>query len=92
MSSLVRFSPDLSAWLVENLNQGRTPAALVQIMVGEQMDPHVAQAIVAAFVQARAEGTPVPVDSLTIEDPPEFSYEKPRFEPAAPQPFWPEPG
>jgi prolyl 4-hydroxylase len=83
MSSVVRFSPDLSAWLVENLDQGHTTESLVQIMVQQQMDSHVASAIVTAFVNARAHGLPVPLDSLTIDDPPEFAYEAPRLEPAA---------
>jgi prolyl 4-hydroxylase len=68
MPSVVRFSPDLSGWLVACLAQGQTPAALVQIMIGERMDPKVARAIVDAFVLARRSGQPTPVDSLTIED------------------------
>ncbi|MET0792401.1 MAG: 2OG-Fe(II) oxygenase [Polyangiaceae bacterium] len=83
MSSVVRFSPDLSSWLVGNLNQGRSAESLVQIMIDEQMDPHVAHSIVAAFVRARAHGEPVPVDSVSIQDPLEFAYEAPILEPSA---------
>ena len=68
MSSVVRFSPDLSAWLLAGLAQGQPPAALVQIMIGERMDPKIARAIVDAFVLARRSGQPTPVDSLTIQD------------------------
>src|SRR5450755_4617239 len=68
MSTVVRFSPDLSSWLVQNLDQGQAPAALVQIMIEERMDPHVARAIVDAFVEARRLGRPVPVDSLELEE------------------------
>lgn len=81
MSSVVRFSPDLGTWLVDNLDQGQTAASLVQIMVQEQMEPHVARAIVQAFVDARAQGAALPVDSLIIEDPREFVYEAPILEP-----------
>jgi len=71
MASSVRFSPDLSTWLAQGLEHGQTPAALVQIMVAQRMDPRVARAIVDAFVLARRSGRPVPVDSLTIEDEPD---------------------
>ena len=78
MSTVVRFSPDLSAWLVENLNQGMAPAELVRIMIEERMDPRVARAIVDAFVLARQQGKPLPVDAVELEDaPPEFEYEAP---------------
>ena len=83
MSSVVHFSPDLSAWLVENLDRGQSAAGLVQIMVSERMDPHVASAIVTAFVRARESGTPPPVDSLTIDDLPDYRYETPTLPPTA---------
>jgi prolyl 4-hydroxylase len=80
MSSVVRFSPDLSAWLVEQLDQGQAPAALVQIMIEGRMDPRVARVIVDAFVFARQRGRPVPLDSLSIEvAPPEYAYDQPRL-------------
>jgi prolyl 4-hydroxylase len=78
MPSVVRFSPDLSAWLLAGLAQGQPPAALVQIMIGERMDPKTARAIVDAFVLARRSGQPTPVDSLTIQDEPaEYVYGAP---------------
>jgi prolyl 4-hydroxylase len=44
------------------------------------VDQRAARAIVDAFVTARAEGRPVPVDSVTIETgPPEYVYEEPRL-------------
>jgi prolyl 4-hydroxylase len=84
MPSLVRFAPELSAWLDQSLARGQTPAALVQIMIGERMDPRVARAIVDACVDARQRGVPLPTDSLTIEDePPEYVYGEPRLPPRA---------
>ena len=78
MSTVVRFSPDLSNWLVQNLDQGQAPAALVQIMIEQRMDPQVARAIVDAFVEARRLGRPVPVDSLELEEAlPEYVYGPP---------------
>ncbi|MEI9937372.1 MAG: 2OG-Fe(II) oxygenase [Pseudomonadota bacterium] len=80
MASVVRFSPDLSAWLGQSLSEGQTPAKLVQIMIDERMDPRVARAIVDAFVLAHRSGLPLPLDSLTIEDePPEYVYGEPRL-------------
>ncbi len=55
------------------MSAGQTPAALVQGMIGERMDPRIARAIVEAFVLARRCGLPLPLESLTIEDePPEY--------------------
>ncbi|HEY0464428.1 MAG TPA: 2OG-Fe(II) oxygenase [Polyangiaceae bacterium] len=82
MASVVRFSPDLSAWLGQCLSEGQSPAALVQIMIGEGMDPRVARAIVDAFVFARRRGLPLPLDALTLEDEdelPEYVYAEPRL-------------
>jgi prolyl 4-hydroxylase len=68
MSTVIRFLPDLSRWLVQGLDQGLAPAALVETMVRESMQPAVAQAIVRAFVDARRSGRPVPVDAVVVED------------------------
>lgn len=84
MASVVRFSPDLSAWLGQSLSEGQTPAVLVQVMIDERMDPRVARAIVDAFVLARQRGLPLPLDSLIIEDEaPEYTYGEPRLPPRA---------
>ncbi len=79
MSSVIRFSADLGTWLVQQLDHGQTPAQLVHEMVEGQMDPYVARAIVDAFVLARREGTPLPVDSLLIEEPSEYVAEPSRL-------------
>ncbi|HEY4103965.1 MAG TPA: 2OG-Fe(II) oxygenase [Polyangiaceae bacterium] len=68
MSTVVRFAPELSTWLNQNLEQGQAPAALVRIMIDQRMDPLVARAIVDAFVEARRLGRPVPLDSLELDD------------------------
>jgi prolyl 4-hydroxylase len=48
--------------------------------VEQRIDPRAARAIVDAFVTARREGRPVPVDSVTIETgSPEYVYEAPRL-------------
>jgi prolyl 4-hydroxylase len=86
MSTIVRFAPALGDWVQQNLDSGRTPADLLVVMRQQQMAPEVARAIVAAFVQARASGTPVPHDHVEIpEAAPEpaapYRYEAPRLRP-----------
>jgi len=79
MSTVVHFSPELAAWLVQSLDQAVAPAALVQTMINERMDPRVARAIVDAFVLARQNRGPLPVDCVLLEEPTlEFSYDPPR--------------
>lgn len=68
MSFVVRFSPDLVTWLVSELTAGRSPMALVDTMIEQKMDSHVARAIVDAVVGARFANRPLPTDSLTIDE------------------------
>jgi len=68
MSTLVRFVPALGDWIGLQLNQGQTPAALIQVMQERSMAPEAACAIVEAFVQARRAGTPLPVDSVELPE------------------------
>jgi len=80
MSTVIRFSPDLSAWILHNLNQGCPPAALIQEMQAQRMTAQAAHAIVDAFIAARRLGQPTPVDSVVIEEPvPDYVYETPIF-------------
>jgi prolyl 4-hydroxylase len=88
MTTVVRFSPALGAWLQQELDHGEAPAALVQVMVEQRMAEELARAIVEAFVRARAGGLPVPHDHLELPDPPEqtdaqaaYRYETPRLRP-----------
>jgi prolyl 4-hydroxylase len=75
-----RFSPDLGAWIVHNLDSGCAPSALVQAMIEREVLPSAAQAIVDAFVEARAAGLPVPVDSVSLPGPAaEYVSEAPRI-------------
>jgi prolyl 4-hydroxylase len=67
VSMEIRFLPELSRWLVQGLDRGLAPTALVKTMVDERMQPAVAQTIVDAFVDARRAGRPVPVDAITVE-------------------------
>jgi prolyl 4-hydroxylase len=78
VSLVVRFSPDLGAWLTQGLDRGSPPGALVDTMVEQRMDRAVARAIVDAFVAARRANTPAPVDSITMDEATaEYVYEQP---------------
>jgi len=67
LNTVVHFSPDLSAWLLEELDRGRSPAALVRTMTEQRMEPVVARAIVDAFLTAKIGKRAVPVDSVILE-------------------------
>lgn len=80
MNTVVHFSHDLAAWIASHLDRACPPATIVETMVAERMESRVAQAIVAAFVDARSRGEPLPVDAITLEDAaPDYVYEAPIF-------------
>ncbi|MET3497578.1 2OG-Fe(II) oxygenase [Variovorax boronicumulans] len=68
MSTVVRFSPDLGRWLAHNLDAGQAPHALVATMQGKGMAERPAQAIVAAFIDARQRGGAMPADAVELPD------------------------
>lgn len=68
MSTVVRFSPDLGRWLTHNLNAGQMPQALVATMLKQGMNERAAQAIVAAYLDARQRGGPMPADAIELPD------------------------
>jgi prolyl 4-hydroxylase len=68
MSAVIRFSPDLSDWLVKNLDRGSAPAALIETMIAQRMEPGAARSIVHAFVSAIQARRAVPVDSVPLAE------------------------
>jgi prolyl 4-hydroxylase len=68
VSTVIRFLPELAQWVTQGLDEGLAPAALVTTMVGEKMQPEVATAIVTAFLDARRDGRPSPVDAVIVDD------------------------
>ena len=68
MSTVVRFSPDLGRWLTHNLNAGQMPHALVATMLKQGMNERTAQGIVAAYLDARQRGGPMPADAIELPD------------------------
>jgi prolyl 4-hydroxylase len=82
MSVVIQFSPGMGTWIVEGLDRGRPPGDLVAELTAQKIDARAARAIVDAFVAARRDGRPVPVDSVTVETgPPEYAYDEPRLRP-----------
>jgi prolyl 4-hydroxylase len=68
MARVIRFAPQLGRWLVHELGRGQAPQALVATMRRQGMEAHAAEAIVAAYVEARRRGAAPPVDSIELAD------------------------
>ena len=68
MTRLIRFAPQLGQWLAGSLDRGQAPAALVETMRQQGMEARSADAIVAAYVNARRRGVAPPVDSIELQD------------------------
>jgi prolyl 4-hydroxylase len=68
MARLIRFAPQLGHWLTGNLDRGQAPAALVETMRQQGMEARAAEAIVAAYAEARRRGVAPPVDSIELPD------------------------
>jgi len=80
MATNIRLSSELKGWITHNLARGCEPSELVASMVGQSFEPRVAVALIGAFVNARAAGTPLAGDSVNVElDEPAYIYEAPRL-------------
>lgn len=66
MDMLVKFSPELGAWMTHNLDRGCASADLVQAMLAQGFEPAVASGLVNAVVEARAIGAPLPEGEIEI--------------------------
>jgi len=79
MESVLRFSPALSDWVLQNLKRGCTPAEVVRAMQAQQMPESAARTIVDAFVLALRTGCPPPVDRVEVAEP--YAHEASRLAP-----------
>ena len=68
MARVIRFAPQLGHWLTGNLDRGQSPDALVATMRQQGMEAHAAEAIVAAYAQARQRGVAPPADAIEVAD------------------------
>jgi prolyl 4-hydroxylase len=68
MARLIRFAPQLGQWLAQRLERGEAPSALVATMGRQGMQAHAAEAIVAAYVDARRRGVAPPADHVELAD------------------------
>lgn len=84
MGMSVNFSPELSAWILRNLDRGCTVEDLVNSMVAQKFEPGIARGLVEAFWHARSEGIDPPAESVVIDsDLAEYRYETPRLAPGS---------
>jgi prolyl 4-hydroxylase len=80
MAVTVRLTSELRDWIAHNLNRGCAPAALIDSMISQKFEPQIARGLVAAFVNARAEGAPPPENSVVLDQATaEYRYEKSSF-------------
>jgi prolyl 4-hydroxylase len=68
MARVIRFAPQLGHWLTQHLDRGEAPAAVMEAMRRQGMQAHAAEAIVAAYVEARRRGAPPPADRIELAE------------------------
>ena len=68
MARLIRFAPQLGHWLTGNLDRGQAPSALAETMRQQGMEARAAEAILAAYADARRRGVSPPVDRVELPD------------------------
>lgn len=84
MAMSVKFSPELSAWILRNLDRGCTVEDMVNSMVAQKFEPGIARGLVDAFWRARSKGIDPPTECVVIHsDLDEYRYETPRLAPGA---------
>ncbi len=84
MSMSVNFSPELSGWILHNLDRGCTVEDLVNSMIAQKFEPSIALGLVDAFWHARSEGIDPPTASVVIDSAlAEYRYEIPRLAPGS---------
>ena len=83
MGMLVNFSAELADWIEHNLARGCGVDALVESMVAQRFEPHIARGLAQAFWHAREEGRAPPQEAISIDalddQPQPYVYETPRL-------------
>jgi prolyl 4-hydroxylase len=80
MSTAVKLSRELKAWITHNLDRGCAPERLIQSMIGEKFEPSIARGVIEVFVRARMLGEPITDDTLRLEPAgPEYCHNPPRL-------------
>jgi prolyl 4-hydroxylase len=79
-SASIAFTPQLRAWIVEHVDRGVPPAALVRSLVEDGLAARTAEALVATLWAARATGASLPdaIDARQAEAA-RFRHEAPRL-------------
>ena len=82
MSITVNLPTGLRTWFTENLARGTPPAAMIQALIGRNLEPAIARGVVDAFLGAHAAGRALPEHSVRLEmAAPAYAYEAPRIAP-----------
>jgi len=69
MSAIVKLTPELKAWIVNNLDRGCSSEQLIHGMIEQRFDPGIAHGLVEAFQYARKHGMPIEGDTVTLRSP-----------------------
>jgi prolyl 4-hydroxylase len=80
MSIIVNLPGALRTWIAENLARGTPPAAMIETLVGSNLEPAVARGVIDAFCCAHAAGRALPEHSVRLDlEAPGYVYETPRI-------------
>jgi prolyl 4-hydroxylase len=80
MTITVNLSTGLRALITDGLQRGQPPAALIESLVGNRLEPRIAAAVVDVFVKARTAGIAPPEHRVELEmEAPRYEYEAPRI-------------
>ena len=67
MDVAVELTSELKSWITHNLDRGCAPEQLVGSMIGQHFEPGIAEAVIGAFVRARAGGASIPDGKLCLQ-------------------------
>jgi prolyl 4-hydroxylase len=82
MSIIVNLPASMRIWITENLARGTPPAAMIEALVGRNLEPAVARGVIDAFCSAHAAGRALPEHSVRLDmEAPRYVYETPRIAP-----------
>jgi len=59
----------MRSWIERNLERGCPPEQLIEGLIAQRFDPPIAHGLIRAFVDARAAGTPLTLDTVRLDVP-----------------------
>jgi prolyl 4-hydroxylase len=82
MAITINLSTGLRSWIIESLGRGTPPAAMIEALIGRNLEPDVARGVIDAFISAQAAGRALPEHRIRLDlEAPRYVYEIPRIAP-----------